>query len=905
MALVSTTLSPVDKNASVTLSNGNLTAAASASQSYRSEFGANSGKWYWEVTYTSGTGYFITGIGTTAADLSTYVGQNDRSMGFYNYPSNYFQSNGTSTDVPSLNVLATGEKIGIALDLDNGTLKFIQNNTVVQVATGLSGYWYAMSSVSFGTASLTHNFGATAFTNTVPSGYTAGIGFDTTTNITGTQCDYNVTTGLESIQGSAVTNFGSPIYDTVLMGGASRKLLDSSGIEMPLNLRNFIPSQTDFYIDAVVVPLLDSTGGTNVWTIGRNLDDTATTYYDETLAVKINTTSDPLDTVLTVTVAYASALTGAPNTLITYTTTKSALMNKEVHLRLARISQNLRLFVNGTSVGTSTTKIIVRPYHQIRIGSINASAYYAWVGVPVLTSQLTFYKATSGTVNFTPTYPTPRYASTTKFSNYLSNTNCFTSPDGKAVRINFPNECVSFNAITQNTGRYYFEITTSNFSNLWFGFINNTYTNAYNSILTASGTANRWITNVTTQRLPISGLYNGSVSTTGTDATTIKTIGIYLDTATKSWGFVCNNIDYGYVHIGMTGTSFKFAIGNSGINFTNAPEVSCNFGDSAFVYTPPYKYALGFYSTVTQLATTTPAMDSSLHGAGTLIKTDGLSICNAGYGISAVNNPMRSNFFKNSGKFYFEVKPAPGKLMRIGISSHTMTINDVSQAWSASGRQSIQVDVTATSGENWLKKNGSYITNIATGTTVINGAPTTYSPISVDLRTNTGITNVLGFAIDYSLGTVSVYFKSTISPFPVQGYTISGLTGGLSYYVFAELVDEIYYNSTPIVFNFGATAFELPVPSGYSPGFDSTGYFGYKGYVYNSVGAGISRRVIAIDATTGEKITEVTSDASGKFIISQIPTNQPNITLMAMPNSGEALNVARVHNITPGVITVP
>jgi hypothetical protein len=567
----------------------------------------------------------------------------------------------------------------------------------------------------------------------------------------------------------------------------------------------------------------------------------------------------------------------------------------------------MRLFVNGVSVGTSTTKIIIRPYSKTLIGGYTSPYFspFGLYGCNGILTQFSFYKATSGTTTFTPVYKTPRYSAVAKFSNYLSNTNVTCSPDGKKIKLNYPNETISANSIAINTGRYYFELTTSNANKIVIGFVNNSYTGNYTSPLLTPATTNRWISTVINGSLLPTG-YNPASVTLGTVS---DTIGVYLDTATKSWGYIVNGVDYGYKHVGMTGTSFRMVIGTvSGVqsqSIDTMPEVVVNFGDSAFVNSPPYKYAAGFYSSVTQPTLTTPALDSSLKSPGSVITSNGLGISPSGTGqYSVVPTIVKSNFFKNTGKYYFEVTPILNSPLYVGISSHTMLNTDLSRAWSGSGRQSLEVSHVYNAGTAWLKKNGTALTNLATQTTAINGADTSASAL-IDQPFNTTDSSkptTIGFAVDYDLGTISVYFKEITPPYLIKGYKVPGFTPNLNYFVYAE-IDTSTQNSA--IFNFGASSFQLAVPPGYAPGFDLTGYFGYKGYVYDAQGAGVSRKVMALDIATGEKLAEVQSATDGSFVISQLPTNNPNCILLALPNVGETVNAARLFNLAPGVLTVP
>ena len=148
------TWNPADKGANVTLSNGNMSAEANASNvdSVRATASKSSGKWYWEVFIdVSGMEGHCTGIGTSSASITERPGQNangygyDSSMGEkgHNDTWDLYGDNYTANDI-----------IGIALDLDNGKIWFAKNNAwqdsgnpaagTGAAYTGLSGTFFPM-----------------------------------------------------------------------------------------------------------------------------------------------------------------------------------------------------------------------------------------------------------------------------------------------------------------------------------------------------------------------------------------------------------------------------------------------------------------------------------------------------------------------------------------------------------------------------------------------------------------------------------------------------------------------------------------------------------------------------------------------------------------------------------------
>lgn len=159
----------VRSDGTVTLSNGNLTAALGASANPAAVYanaGKSSGKFYWEVTADSATSEaYVIGIANFAG--STVHG---------------ILSDGQKVVAGSASAYSTAftssEKIGVALDMDAGTLVIYRGGSSAgTLVSGLSGTFYPCVVAASGTETptITGNFGATAFDASVPSGYTSGI----------------------------------------------------------------------------------------------------------------------------------------------------------------------------------------------------------------------------------------------------------------------------------------------------------------------------------------------------------------------------------------------------------------------------------------------------------------------------------------------------------------------------------------------------------------------------------------------------------------------------------------------------------------------------------------------------------------------------------------------------------
>ena len=159
-------------NAGSTLSNGNLdvTTPSSGYGLTYGTIGVSSGKWYFEMSPTSVTGNVEFGIAKAGGSLSAALGT--LSSG-YSYLNTSLKSN-NSNYVSYGSSYTTGDVIGIALDLDDGTLIFYKNGVSQGTAyTGLSGEFFPAASDSSGSqsSSLFANFGQRPFAHAAPSGY--------------------------------------------------------------------------------------------------------------------------------------------------------------------------------------------------------------------------------------------------------------------------------------------------------------------------------------------------------------------------------------------------------------------------------------------------------------------------------------------------------------------------------------------------------------------------------------------------------------------------------------------------------------------------------------------------------------------------------------------------------------
>jgi hypothetical protein len=188
-----------------TLSNGNLTLTSTGGSTdhgahVASTAGKITGKYYFEVTLTTdaGGGNSGFGVGTTA---STYAGMGlNATSGGLCYVNGSIYANGSNTG-STINNPATGQVVGIAVDLTAHKIWFINqtapgvnypalplsgwngdvsNGSGHNPATGVGGMTLPSGTiVPFATFNAsgnvyTANFGASAFSGAVPSGFTSG-----------------------------------------------------------------------------------------------------------------------------------------------------------------------------------------------------------------------------------------------------------------------------------------------------------------------------------------------------------------------------------------------------------------------------------------------------------------------------------------------------------------------------------------------------------------------------------------------------------------------------------------------------------------------------------------------------------------------------------------------------------
>ena len=135
-------MNPLSTGSNITLSNANLTTTQNGSAGIsKATFAVSSGKWYWEFTLTSGTSCSVGIAKDTALPTTTYVGYSSDTWGYQSVNGKSYNNiaGGSSAQVYGA-TWTTNDVIGMALDLDAGTLVFYKNGTSQGTAfSSLSG----------------------------------------------------------------------------------------------------------------------------------------------------------------------------------------------------------------------------------------------------------------------------------------------------------------------------------------------------------------------------------------------------------------------------------------------------------------------------------------------------------------------------------------------------------------------------------------------------------------------------------------------------------------------------------------------------------------------------------------------------------------------------------------------
>jgi len=162
-------MNPLTGASTMTLLDGNLNTSSTAYGVHRyGTIGVSSGKWYWEASPTAMSGSsngMLVGISNDISETgATLVGI----RGYLSLNGNkYTGSSGSAYGA----TWTTNDIIGMALDLDAGTLTFYKNNVSQGTAfTGLTGQWFPLIRTDATVTSFI-NFGQRPFSYTPPTGF--------------------------------------------------------------------------------------------------------------------------------------------------------------------------------------------------------------------------------------------------------------------------------------------------------------------------------------------------------------------------------------------------------------------------------------------------------------------------------------------------------------------------------------------------------------------------------------------------------------------------------------------------------------------------------------------------------------------------------------------------------------
>ncbi|WFR62116.1 hypothetical protein P9222_28300 [Paenibacillus amylolyticus] len=174
MEIIPVTLNPNDMGSGFTLSNGNLTVVTSTDyRAIRATHGKSNGKWYWEVKYDAGVKNVHIGVSNKSFLLTgNIVADSSMWRTYYGNSGNKYPENTAYSTVWDI-----GTVVGVALDLDNGTLEFFKNGVSMGIShtnvKELGEVYPTLGSFSANSKTVTVNFGERPFLHNVPSGFKA------------------------------------------------------------------------------------------------------------------------------------------------------------------------------------------------------------------------------------------------------------------------------------------------------------------------------------------------------------------------------------------------------------------------------------------------------------------------------------------------------------------------------------------------------------------------------------------------------------------------------------------------------------------------------------------------------------------------------------------------------------
>lgn len=187
-----TTWNPSDKDSSITLSGGNLTATGGINgyRAVRAVRGISTGKYYWEIPFVAANGANVSismGVANASAALNTYIAAD--ANGWIINPTNGYaltQAGAPPSISGYISTFSVGDIACIALDMTNGKIWFRKNNDAWASSgnpvtgtnpafSSLTGTLYPAITLGNIGDTMTARFRADSLSYSAPSGFTAGV----------------------------------------------------------------------------------------------------------------------------------------------------------------------------------------------------------------------------------------------------------------------------------------------------------------------------------------------------------------------------------------------------------------------------------------------------------------------------------------------------------------------------------------------------------------------------------------------------------------------------------------------------------------------------------------------------------------------------------------------------------
>jgi hypothetical protein len=249
-------LNPLTKTGSaVVIQDANLTFTKSGAAYYNyvsGTIGVSSGKFYWEITQGSTTDLVVGITNSFYADANNGPGFSANAYVYLSFNGN--KKNNSSSVAYGATFQVLNDVVGIALDMDAGTLTFYKNGVSQgQAYSGLTGVYFPYVSDAGGQITLAYaNFGQRPFTYTPPTGFLA---LNTYNIPAGTVTTSGTFTGNLSTDGPFVFLNGTPTTMTingnaVTFGTQADKL--ANGFKVRSSSASYNASGSNTYTASVV-----------------------------------------------------------------------------------------------------------------------------------------------------------------------------------------------------------------------------------------------------------------------------------------------------------------------------------------------------------------------------------------------------------------------------------------------------------------------------------------------------------------------------------------------------------------------------------------------------------------------------------------------------------------------------